>query len=332
VTADQRKRGRTRSQRQRERPSATPRLRVAFLGTSEFAVKVLAALAASPAHRPVIAVTPPDRPRGRGRRITSPPVAAAARELGIDLHQTEGVNIDASRAAVAAAGAEVGFVCAFGQLIREPLLSELELWNVHPSLLPRWRGAAPIEWAILAGDRRTGVSIARVTAGLDSGPVALRSEVAIAPDDDYGSLSERLASLAGRLAVDALERRAAGGLAGIEQDDAAATYAKKIEPGERRLDPSRPAAELERLVRALTPHIGAYLELAEGERLSVRRATVADGSLPPGELVAARDAILLGCSPGALALRVVKPAGRREMTSAEFLRGHALPRLAAAPR
>ena len=135
---------------------------VAFLGTAEFAVKVLSVLARSAAHRPVIAVTPPDRPRGRGRRITSPPVAAAAKELGIDLHQTESVNLEASRAAIAAAGAEIGLVCAFGQLIREPLLFELELWNAHPSLLPRWRGAAPIERAILAGDRRTGVSIARV--------------------------------------------------------------------------------------------------------------------------------------------------------------------------
>ena len=307
-------------------------MRVAFLGTAEFAVKVLSVLARSAAHRPVIAVTPPDRPRGRGRRITSPPVAAAAKELGIDLHQTESVNLEASRAAIAAAGAEIGLVCAFGQLIREPLLFELELWNAHPSLLPRWRGAAPIERAILAGDRRTGVSIARVTAGLDSGPVALRSAVAIAPEDDYGSLSERLAGLGGKLAVDVLERRAAGEIAAIEQDDAAATYAKKIEPGERRLDASRRAADLARVVRALTPHIGAYLELAGGERLGVRRAAVADDAVPSGDLLPAREAILLGCSPGVLALRVVQPAGRREMTSAEYLRGHALPRLAAAPR
>jgi methionyl-tRNA formyltransferase len=302
-------------------------LRVAFFGTSEFAVRVLAALAAAPAHRPVIALTPPDRPRGRGRRVASPPVAVAARELSIDLHQTESVNLADSRAAIAAAGPEVGVVCAFGQLIREPLLTELELWNVHPSLLPRWRGAAPVERAIMAGDRRTGVSIARVTAGLDSGPVALRSEVAIEPDEHYGSLSNRLARIAGEAIVEVLHRRAEGEVAVTEQDDAAATYAKKIEPGERRLDPRQPAAELERVIRALSPHIGTYLELAGGDRLGVRKARAGDGPVPVGELVAGRAAILLGCAPGVLALEVVQPPGRRAMTGVEYLRGHELPLL-----
>jgi methionyl-tRNA formyltransferase len=302
-------------------------LRVAFFGTSEFAVRVLATLAAVPAHRPVIAVTPPDRPRGRGRRVASPPAAVVARELTIDLHQTESVNLEGSRGAIAAAGPEVGVVCAFGQLIREPLLTELELWNVHPSLLPRWRGAAPIEGAIMAGDRRTGVSIARVTAGLDSGPVALRSEVPIEPDEDYGSLSNRLARVAGEAIVEMLDRRAEGEVAVTEQDDAAATYAKKIEPGERRLDPRRPAQELERVVRALTPHIGAYLELAGGDRLGVRKARAGEGTVPVGELVAGRAAILLGCAPGVLALEVVQPPGRREMTGVDYLRGHELPLL-----
>jgi methionyl-tRNA formyltransferase len=307
-------------------------LRIAFLGTSEFAVRVLAALAGSPARRPVIVVTPPDRPRGRGRRIASPPAAIAARELEIELHQTESVNLQGSRTAIARAGAEVGVVCAFGQLIREPLLSELELWNVHPSLLPRWRGAAPIERAIMTGDRRTGVSIARVTAGLDSGPVALSAEAVIEPDDDYGSLSERLATLAGKLTLEALDLRATGELSVAAQDDAAATYAAKIEAGERRLDPRRPADELERLVRALAPHIRAYLELAGGELLGVKRTRVGEGSIPVGELVAAEDVILLGCEPGVLALEVVQPPGGREMTSSDYLRGHSLPRLTTVPR
>jgi methionyl-tRNA formyltransferase len=302
-------------------------LRVAFLGTSEFAVRVLAAVAETPTHQPVIAVTPPDRRRGRGRRVAPPPVALAARELGIELHQTESVNLEGSRAAVAAADPEVGVVCAFGQLIREPLLADLELWNVHPSLLPRWRGAAPIERAIMAGDRRTGVSIARVTAGLDSGPVALRAAVEIESDEDHGALTERLSALAAELILEALDLRAAGGLAVIEQDDAAATYAGKIDPAERRLDPRRPAEELERVVRALTPHIGVYLELVGGDRLGVRRARAGDGSVPVGELVAGRAAILLGCAPGVLALEVVQPAGRREMTGVEYLRGHELPLL-----
>jgi methionyl-tRNA formyltransferase len=302
-------------------------LRVAFLGTSEFAVRVLAALAGTPAHRPVIAVTPPDRPRGRGRRVTAPPVALAARDLGIEVHQSESVNLEATRAAIAAAEPDVGVVCAFGQLIREPLLSELELWNVHPSLLPRWRGAAPIERAIMAGDSRTGVAIARVTAGLDSGPVALSAEVAIERDDDYGSLSERLSRLGGEAIAEVLDRRAAGDVAVAEQDDAAATYAEKLDPAERRLDPRRPAEELERAVRALTPHIGAYLQLAGGDRLGVRKALAGDGAVPVGELVAGRAAILLGCAPGVLALEVVQPPGRRAMTGVEYLRGHELPLL-----
>ena len=307
-------------------------MRVAFLGTSEFAVRVLAALAATPAHTPVIAVTPPDRPRGRGRRVAPPPLAAAARELGVGLHQTESVNLEESRSAIAAADAEVGVVCAFGQLIREPLLLDLELWNVHPSLLPRWRGAAPIERAIMAGDRRTGVSIARVTAALDAGPVALLAETEIAPDDDYGSLSERLARAGGEAIVEVLDRRAMGEVAVTEQDDAAATYAEKVDAAERRLDPRRPAAELERVVRALTPHVGAYLELAGGGRLGVRRARAGEGAVPVGELAAGRAAILLGCDPGVLALEVVQPAGRREMTGVEYLRGHELPLLEIARR
>ena len=150
------------------RPRAA--VRTVYLGTSDFAAGVLRALADT-AHRPALVVTRPDRPRGRGRRLASPPVADAARELGIELDQPEDVNSDAARARIAAAAPETVCVCAFGALIKEPLLSEHPMLNVHPSLLPRWRGAAPIERAIMAGDEVTGVSIMRVTAGLDSGPV-----------------------------------------------------------------------------------------------------------------------------------------------------------------
>lgn len=305
-------------------------MRLAFLGTTEFAVAVLRRLAASPEHRPAIVVTPPDRPRGRGRRVAKPPVAAAAGELGIESHQTESVNLERSRAAIEAVGAELAVVCAFGQLIREPLLSELEMLNVHPSLLPRWRGAAPIERAIMAGDSRTGVSIARVTAGLDSGPVALREAVEIEPGEAYGSLSDRLTALAGALTLRALDLRAAGRLELIEQDDAAASYAEKIDPAERRLDAARPAIELERAVCALTPHIGAHLELDGGERLRVTRARAEDGRMPAGESAVIDGRLLVGCGEGVLELLEVQPAGGRAMASAEYLRGHQLPRLAQA--
>lgn len=300
-------------------------MRTVYLGTSGFAATVLRRLAESP-HRPLLAVTPPDRPRGRGRRAQPPPAAEAARELGVDLSQTESVNEDGGLERIRAARPEAIAVCAFGQLIREPLLSEL-LLNVHPSLLPRWRGAAPIERAIMAGDERTGVSVMQVTAGLDSGPVALREEVAIEPEDDYERLSERLAALGGELLVRALDLRAEGRLDFAEQDEERATYAEKIEASERRLDPSRPAGELARTVRALTPHIGAYLELSGGRRLGVRRARSVEVRLPAGSLRAEWGALLLGCGRGALRLETVQPEGGRPMSADAYLRGHPLPRL-----
>ena len=199
--------------------------------------------------------------------------------------------------------------------------------NVHPSLLPHWRGAAPIERAIMAGDERAGVSIMRVTEGLDSGPVALREEVAIGPEEDFEGLSGRLAALGGEMLVEAFDRHAGGGLEFAEQDDDAATYAEKIEPGERRLDPVRPAAELARVVRALTPHVGAYLETAGGGRLGVRRARAVDVSVRAGEIRAEWGALLLGCGQGALRLEVVQPQGGKPMPADAYLRGHPLPKL-----
>jgi methionyl-tRNA formyltransferase len=166
-------------------------VKTAYLGTSEFAATVLMRLADSP-HRPVLVVTPPDSRRGRGRRLHPPPAAETAREIELALYQTADVNSPGSLDAIRAAKPEVVVVCAFGQLIKEPLLSEWTMLNVHPSLVPRWRGAAPIERALMAGDSKTGVTIMRVTAGLDSGPVALGEEVPISPGEDYESLSAKL--------------------------------------------------------------------------------------------------------------------------------------------
>ena len=300
-------------------------MRTVYLGTSAFAATVLRRLAESP-HRPQLVVAPPDRPRGRGRRTQPPPVAEAAGELEIELLQAAGVNDAAALARIEEARPEVATVCAFGQLIREPLLSAQPMLNVHPSLLPRWRGAAPIERAIMAGDERTGVSIMSLTEGLDSGPVGLREEVAIGEREDFGELSARLATLGGELLVGALDLQAEGRLELVEQDDGAATYAEKIETAERRLDPSRPAAELDRTVRALTPHVGAYLEMGGDTRLGVRRARPAQAAGPAaGELRAEDGALLLGCGDGALLLEVVQPAGGRPMPADAYLRGHPLP-------
>jgi methionyl-tRNA formyltransferase len=294
-------------------------VRTVFLGTSDFAAGVLERLAAT-VHRPVLVVTRPDRPRGRGRKVAPPPVAEAAGRLGLELFQPESVNDEVARARIAEAEPEMVCICAFGALLKEPLLSHHEMLNVHPSLLPRWRGAAPIERAIEAGDEETGVSIMRPTAEFDAGPVCLQRVEPIRPDDDYGSLAERLAPLGGELLVEALETRRAC----REQPDEGATYAEKIDREERRLDPQRRADELERRVRALTPHVGAYVELPSGERLGVRRAALAPvAELEPGELAARDGRLLYGARSGALELLEVQPEGKRPMSAADWLRGHA---------
>ena len=297
-----------------------------YLGTSDFAATVLRGLAGSD-HRPSLVVTPPDRPKGRGRKLAPPPAAEAARELGIELLQAADVNDEAPRERIAAAKPRAVVVCAFGQLIREPLLSEHQMLNVHPSLLPRWRGAAPIERAMMACDERTGVCVMKVTVGLDSGPVALSAAVPIGADTEFEALSSTLAGLGGELLVRALELDAAGNLEFTEQDDEQATYAEKIDPAERRLDPARPAAELAAIVRALTPHIGAYLEMANGERLGVRRARPVDVSVRTGAVKSEWGALLVGCSRGALRLEVVQPPGGKPMPVDAYLRGHPLPKL-----
>lgn len=300
-----------------------------YLGTSEFAASVLRALAASP-HRPALVVTPPDRKAGRGRKLSPPPAAEAARELEIDLHQTASVNDEASIEAMLERSPEVGCVCAFGQLIGEPLIAALPMLNVHPSLLPRWRGAAPIERAIMAGDEVTGSCVMRLTKGLDSGPVALREELEIGPQEDYGSLAERLAGLGGRMLVAALDRQGAGDLAFDGQATEGVTYAEKIEPAERRVDPARPAGEEALRIRALSPHIGSFVELASGERLGVRSPAPSQEMVDPGRFSEAEGRLLLGFAGSALELREVQPPGGRWMAAADYLRGRGAPGPAAA--
>src|SRR5215212_6361558 len=183
-------------------------MRTVYLGTSEFAVEVLERVAATP-HRPVLVVTRPDRPRGRGRRVQPPPVAERAALLGVETIQPEDVNGEHARAAIEAARPEAVLICSYGALVKEPLLSAHDMLNVHPSLLPRWRGAAPIERAIEAGDEETGVTIMRPIAELDAGPICLQRSEPIEPNDDYGSLAERLAALSGELLIEALDAQPA---------------------------------------------------------------------------------------------------------------------------
>jgi methionyl-tRNA formyltransferase len=229
------------------------------------------------------------------------------------------VNEEEARERISRVEPDVVVICAYGALIKDPLLSDHEMLNVHPSLLPRWRGAAPIERAIEAGDEETGVTIMRPTAELDAGPIAAQRPEAIHPDDDHGSLSERLAELGGELLVEALDQEPAF----REQPETGVTYADKIGPEDRLLDPALTADLLERRVRALTPHIGAYIELPWDERLGVNRATLAAGDgPPPGGLAADDGRLLYGATGGALELLEVHPAGKRPMEGADWIRGY----------
>jgi methionyl-tRNA formyltransferase len=292
-------------------------VRTVYLGTSDFAVRVLERLAESP-WSPALVITRPDRPKGRGRKLSPPPVATAARELGLELDQPDSVNSEEARARIASLEPDAMLICAFGALIKEPLLSDYEWLNVHPSLLPRWRGAAPIERAIDAGDDRTGVSIMRPTAEMDAGPVCLQREEPIKPDDTYGTLAPRLAFLGGELLIHTLETHPPF----EEQPAEGVTIADKIAAEDRRLDPERTPGELEQRVRALSPHIGAWVELAGDERMGVLLARAANDRVEPGRLDAREGRLLFGCADGALELLEVKPPGGRPMGAGAWLRGH----------
>jgi methionyl-tRNA formyltransferase len=280
----------------------------AYLGTSAFAAAVLERLVAA-GRAPELVVTRPDRPKGRGRKLASPPVADVARSLGLEVHQPEDVSSDPR---VVESGFDAIVVCAYGALLREPLLSLPGLLNVHPSLLPRWRGAAPIERAIMAGDAETGVAIMRPTAGFDEGPVCAVEHEPIQPDDDYGSLSARLVDVSARLLLRVYDEAPPF----VEQSSDGIVYAEKIGPEDRLLDPARPAVELERVVRALHPHIGARLPLDDGAFLGVRRARVAEDAATSDDL-----RLLVPTADGTLELLEVQPPGGRPMDAAAYLRG-----------
>src|SRR3954468_5750106 len=298
-------------------------MRTVYLGTSEFAAVVLERLGGSE-HRPALVVTRPDAKRGRGQKLSPPPVAVLARELGIpllqppDLHAAEVLN------SIGEVEPEVLVVCAYGVLVKEPLLS-YEILNVHPSLLPRWRGAAPVERAIMAGDAETGVAIMRLTAGLDSGPVCLVEREPIRADDDYGTLAARLAEVGGEALVRALDERPPY----AEQDEAGVTYAHKIEAADRALDPTRPPEEVERVVRALRTHSRARLPLPDGSYLGVVRAEVDGETLAPagGHVRTDGERLLLDCNGGALELTEIRPPGGRPMLASDWLRGRPDPGL-----
>ena len=301
-------------------------MRHVFLGTSAFAAAVLERLTAA-GHGPELVVSRPDRPAGRGRRLSSPPVVETARRLGLESLQPADLHEPGARARIAAARPEVLTVCAYGLLVREPLLSAYEVLNVHPSLLPRWRGAAPIERAIMAGDRQTGVSIMRLVEALDAGPVCLQDAVPILADDDAGSLGKRLQALGGELLLRALVERPPF----REQAADGVTYAEKIESRDRHVDHRNDVEVEERRVRALRPHIGTRLDLPDGSALGVRAARVAGPAVEPGRLGVRDGRLLLDCRDGALELLEVQPAGGRAMPAAAWLNGRDGKALAQSP-
>lgn len=273
---------------------------LAYLGTSEFAVGVMTAL------EPDLVITRPDRPKGRGRQLSPPPVAVAAHQRGLELAQPADVG------ELDLAAFDDVVVCAFGALIKEPLLSHPGLINVHPSLLPRWRGAAPIERAIMAGDTETGVCIMRMAAELDAGPVCLLERIPIGEDDTYGAVSERLQPLA----ADLLTRWLAERPDCREQAEDGMVYAEKITGADRLLDPDGSPDLNARVVRALSPHIGA-----KAGELGVWSARPAHDALAAGEIAVNEERLLWGCADGSLELLEVQPPGKRRMPAADYARG-----------
>lgn len=306
-------------------------MRNVYLGTSDFAATVLQRLSGTP-HRPVLVVTRPARQKGRGRTLQDPPVAELANELGIEVFQPESVNDPEAVEKIRAANGEALTVCAFGAIVKEPFLSMMPSFNVHPSLLPRWRGAAPVERAIAAGDTETGVTIMRLVEELDAGPMAAQRAIEISTTDNYGTLAPKLADLGGELLTEALDAAAAGTDVWTDQSTAEAdrpiTYAEKITREDRVLAPSSATAvELELMIRALTPHIGAMFETVGGDPLRVEEARAVSDSVPAGQAAIVDDRLLVGTTDGSLELQRVKPAGKQAMDVSSYLRGNDAPEL-----
>jgi methionyl-tRNA formyltransferase len=299
-------------------------MRVVFLGTPEFAVPTVDALAAA-GHEIVAVVAQPDRPAGRGQALKAPATKAWAEARGVPVLQPLKVRDGTLAAALAALRPEVLVVTAFGRILGRDLLTLAPLGavNVHASILPRWRGAAPIQWAVAAGDAETGVTIMQMDEGLDTGDVLLVRTTPIGPEETAEALAPRLAALGGRAIVEALPRLAAGALVPVPQDAARHTLAPILEKEHGRLDFTRPAAELSARIRGFTPWPGGFTTLG-GKVLKVHRARPAPAPLggEPGATLAVPGALRVACGGGtALDLLEVQPEGKRRMAAADFVNG-----------
>jgi methionyl-tRNA formyltransferase len=309
-------------------------LRIVFAGTPEFAVPCLEACRASGAQ--VVAVyTQPDRPAGRGRKLAESPVKQATLAAGLSVEQPESLKSPEAQAALAAHAPDLLVVVAYGLILPRKVLAipRLGCWNVHASLLPRWRGAAPIQRAILAGDAETGVDLMRMEAGLDTGPVLLERRTPITSGDTGGTLHDRLALLGADVLAEGLRRTLAGeALAATPQPEQGVTYAHKLDKAEAKLDFTRPAIELERTVRAFDPWPVAEGAIAgESVRIWAAQAVERRHDATAGDVLAAgRDGIDLACGEGVLRVTALQRPGGKRISAADYL--NARPELRGASR
>ena len=299
-------------------------MRIVFMGTPDFAVPTLEAVAAA-GHEVVLAVTQPDKAKGRSGQLSAPPVKEAAQRLGIPVFQPRRVREPDAVRTIRDCSPDVIVVVAFGQILPQELLDvpRLGCINGHASLLPKLRGAAPIQWAVIEGEAETGITTMYMDAGLDTGDMILQEKVPIAPDETGGSLHDKLAGIGARLMVETLRRVEEGTAPRIPQEGES-TYAKMLKKEMGDLDFTRPAAELERLVRGLSPWPGTFARL-NGKILKIWRAAVSEISVPgaaPGEITGAGDGVIrVQTGDGSLELLEVQLEGKKRMDTASFLRG-----------
>jgi methionyl-tRNA formyltransferase len=299
-------------------------MRLVFMGTPDFAVPTLIEIVGR-GYEVVAVYTRAPKPAGRGMDLQVTPVEREARRFGIPVLTPKTLRSDEAVAAFRAHGADAAVVVAYGLILPVPVLEAVPLgcFNLHASLLPRWRGAAPINRAIMAGDAESGVMVMRMAEGLDTGPIALAERLAVAADMTAGELHDALARLGADLMVRALGALERGTLQLTPQPDEGVTYAAKIDKGETRIDWGRPWRQVHDHIRGLSPFPGAWFEFAKGVRVKVLRTTRGEGSGAPG--TALDHQLTVACGDGAVRLTHVQRAGKQPMTAEEFLRGTKVP-------